>query len=73
MAGYTDSIGSSDYNRKLSEKRAMSVVNYLISRGIPSGRLAYKGYGSDAPIGDNITDAGRKLNRRTEVRITGKK
>jgi outer membrane protein OmpA-like peptidoglycan-associated protein len=57
----------------LSEKRAKSVVNYLIERGIPSVRLKFKGYGNSSPIGDNGTAEGRKLNRRTEAKITANK
>jgi outer membrane protein OmpA-like peptidoglycan-associated protein len=57
----------------LSEKRALSVVSYLISKGIEADRLKYKGYGNTSPIGDNITPEGRRLNRRTEVKILGRK
>jgi hypothetical protein len=73
VAGYTDSIGSVKYNQSLSEKRAKSVVTFIQTKGIPAERLSYKGYGSATPIGNNITNEGRKLNRRVEVRITGKK
>jgi hypothetical protein len=69
IGGYTDATGSSEYNLSLSEKRAMSVVSYLLSKGISSDRLKYKGYGNTSPIGDNITAEGRKLNRRTEAKI----
>lgn len=69
IGGYTDSTGSDEYNLSLSEKRALSVVNYLIGRGIPLERLRYKGYGNASPVGDNITAEGRKLNRRTEVTV----
>jgi len=69
IGGYTDSTGSVDYNLNLSEKRAMSVVNYLVNRGISAERLKFKGYGNTSPIGDNITEAGRRLNRRTEAKI----
>jgi len=72
IEGYTDSTGSDEYNLILSEKRALSVVNYLISIGISSDRLKYKGYGNRSPIGDNVTSEGRKLNRRTEAKIIGK-
>jgi outer membrane protein OmpA-like peptidoglycan-associated protein len=71
ICGYTDSTGSDEYNMVLSEKRALSVVNYLISKGIPPGRLKYKGYGNTSPIGDNVTSEGRKLNRRTEATVIG--
>ncbi len=69
IGGYTDSTGSAAYNLALSEKRAMSVVSYLINKGISSERLRYKGYGNASPIGDNVTTEGRRLNRRTEVKI----
>lgn len=69
IGGYTDSTGSSEYNIALSEKRALSVVNYLISKGIKADRLKYKGYGNTSPLGDNITAEGRKLNRRTEAKV----
>jgi len=74
IGGYTDSTGTDEYNLKLSEKRALSVVDYLIQVGIASARLKYKGYGNQSPVGDNVTSEGRKLNRRTEVKIIeGKK
>jgi hypothetical protein len=73
IGGYTDSTGTDNYNLVLSEKRALSVVSYLISKGIEADRLKYKGYGNTSPIGDNITSEGRRLNRRTEVKILGRK
>jgi flagellar motor protein MotB len=69
IGGYTDSTGSDDYNKSLSEKRALAVVNYLIANGIASDRLKYKGYGNTFPVGDNVTVEGRKLNRRTEAKV----
>ena len=69
IGGYTDATGTDNHNMVLSEKRAISVVNYLIDKGVSSERLKYKGYGNTSPIGDNITFEGRKLNRRTEVKI----
>jgi outer membrane protein OmpA-like peptidoglycan-associated protein len=69
IGGYTDSTGTDEYNLVLSGKRALSVVNYLISSGISAERLKYKGYGNTSPIGNNITFEGRRLNRRTEVKI----
>jgi flagellar motor protein MotB len=69
IGGYTDSTGSDEHNLKLSESRALSVVDYLIQAGITSDRLKYKGYGNLSPVGDNVTSEGRKLNRRTEVKI----
>ena len=69
IGGYTDSTGSAEYNQILSERRALTVVNYLISKGISPDKLKFKGYGNKSPIGDNITVEGRKLNRRTEAKI----
>jgi hypothetical protein len=69
IGGYTDSTGSDEYNFSLSEKRALSVVDFLVLNGISSERLKYKGFGNTSPVGDNITSEGRKLNRRTEVQI----
>jgi hypothetical protein len=73
IGGYTDSTGTNEYNLVLSEKRALSVVNYLINKGISSDRLQHKGYGNTSPIGDNVTFEGRKLNRRTEVKVIARK
>lgn len=70
IGGYTDSIGTDAYNQVLSEKRAKSVVNFLTQMGISADRLSYKGYGASFPVADNLTSEGRRLNRRTEVRIT---
>ena len=69
IGGHTDSTGSGEYNMTLSEKRALSVVNYLISKGINSDRLQHKGYGNTQPIGDNNTNEGRQLNRRTVAKV----
>ncbi|MGQ9620797.1 MAG: OmpA family protein [Bacteroidales bacterium] len=70
IGGYTDSIGTDSYNQKLSERRAKSVVNFLTSMGISTERLSFKGYGATSPVAENITAEGRRLNRRTEVRVT---
>jgi len=69
IGGYTDSTGTDEYNLTLSEKRANSVVTYLVGRGIQSSRLKPKGYGNTSPVGDNVTAEGRRLNRRTEAKI----
>ncbi|MCE5347982.1 MAG: OmpA family protein [Bacteroidales bacterium] len=69
IGGYTDSTGTAEYNMTLSEKRAQSVVDYLITKGISPDRLKFKGYGNAFPLGDNITVEGRKLNRRTEAKV----
>ena len=68
--GHTDSVGSSSYNKKLSQKRAESVRNFLIEREeISDSRLTAKGYGEDRPLSDNDTDEGREQNRRVEFNI----
>lgn len=72
ISGHTDNIGSATYNKKLSEDRAKSVVDYLVSKGISATRLTYAGYGFDKPIATNETEEGRQLNRRTEFKIISK-
>jgi outer membrane protein OmpA-like peptidoglycan-associated protein len=72
IQGHTDSVGSSDYNLKLSDRRAQSVVNYLVQNyGIDVNRLTSRGYGKAMPIADNSTAEGRALNRRVEFKILG--
>lgn len=73
VGGYTDNTGSDEYNISLSEKRALSVVDYLIEKGIAASRLKHKGYGNADPLGDNVTIEGRSLNRRTEVKVLDQK
>jgi OOP family OmpA-OmpF porin len=68
IQGYTDSTGAEDYNLKLSQKRADSVMDFLVSRGIDPGRLSAKGYGSANPVASNDTAEGRAKNRRVEFR-----
>ncbi|HSH64269.1 MAG TPA: OmpA family protein [Bacteroidia bacterium] len=72
ISGHTDSKGAADYNQKLSESRAKSVVDYLVKAGIAQNRLTFAGYGKDQPIATNDTDEGRQLNRRTEFKIISK-
>ena len=69
IGGYTDSTGTDEHNLLLSERRALSVVNYLKTKDVSPDRLKHRGYGNTSPVGDNITSEGRKLNRRTEVKI----
>ncbi len=71
ISGHTDNKGSARYNKKLSDDRAKSVVNYLVDKGIDAGRLEAKGYGFDQPIATNDTDEGRQMNRRTEFMVIG--
>ena len=67
VMGHTCSIGSDAYNQKLSERRAASVKNWLVSNGIAAERLEEIGYGEAQPKYDNKTEEGRKLNRRVEI------
>ncbi|MCK9799711.1 OmpA family protein [Pseudomonas sp. MAFF 302030] len=70
VTGHTDSVGSDVYNQKLSEKRAHSVVEYLINNGIPRASfVSVSGAGESQPVADNKTADGRALNRRTEIQI----
>jgi len=69
IEGHTDSVGSESLNQKLSEDRANSVMNYLISHGIGSSRLTHQGFGESKPIDSNKTRAGRANNRRVEITL----
>ncbi|MDE1165895.1 MAG: OmpA family protein [Pseudomonas sp.] len=70
VTGHTDSVGRDAYNQKLSERRAHSVVDYLISQGIPRASfVSVSGAGETQPVADNKTADGRALNRRVEIRI----
>ena len=69
IGGHTDDQGSDEYNDRLSESRAKSVYDYLVSKGISADRLQYKGYGKRMPVADNATEEGRAANRRTEFKI----
>jgi outer membrane protein OmpA-like peptidoglycan-associated protein len=69
IAGHTDSDGDDMENMKLSQARAESVINYLITKGIAKDRLVAVGYGETEPIADNDTAFGKQENRRTEARI----
>ncbi len=69
IAGHTDSTGSEDYNRRLSEQRAESVKTALIGMGVNPSRLTTLGYGESRPVASNNTEGGRQQNRRVEVRI----
>ena len=67
IEGNTDSVGDFGANQALSERRAASIVSYLVTRGIPAARLVARGNGSVAPVASNKTPEGRALNRRTDV------
>lgn len=72
LSGHTDNRGTEEYNQKLSEDRAKSCVDYLISKGIKADRLEYKGYGESNPIDSRNNEEGWANNRRTEFKIIGK-
>jgi len=69
IEGHTDSKGSEEYNQSLSERRAGSVGDLLVSTGVAGNRITQVGYGEMQPIADNETDYGRSQNRRVEVAI----
>lgn len=69
IAGHTDDVGDENANLQLSKNRAESVKAYLVGKGIAGERILTKGYGESMPIADNSNEEGRKINRRTEVRI----
>jgi outer membrane protein OmpA-like peptidoglycan-associated protein len=69
IEGDTDNTGSEEYNLKLSERRAQSVANYLMSLGVPASRMSTVGLGESNPIASNDTEYGRQQNRRVEVAI----
>jgi outer membrane protein OmpA-like peptidoglycan-associated protein len=69
VAGHTDSVGSDDYNQRLSEQRAAAVKDFLAAQGVPRGRIAAYGYGESRPVASNNTADGRQLNRRVQVYI----
>ncbi len=67
--GHTDNVGLEKDNVPLSNNRAKSVVNYLLNKGISNQRLSYKGFGASTPVAGNETEAGRAMNRRTELSV----
>lgn len=71
IGGHTDSSGSDDYNLRLSQERASSVMSYLIGNGIESNRLKAVGYGENNPIADNESAEGKAKNRRIEFNVEG--
>ncbi|WP_434985566.1 OmpA family protein [Vreelandella zhaodongensis] len=67
IEGHTDSRGSAQYNKNLSQRRAESVAAYLAQRGVSTNRMRAVGYGEERPVASNATDAGRAQNRRVEL------
>lgn len=70
IEGFTDSMGSDEYNQDLSERRAASVKRYLVGQGVDTSRLSSTGRGENDPVADNESAAGRQQNRRVEVIIS---
>jgi outer membrane protein OmpA-like peptidoglycan-associated protein len=71
IEGHTDSVGSDDYNLKLSQRRADAVRDYLTSNGINTANVQAVGLGKDGPVASNDTAAGRQQNRRVEMVVSG--
>jgi outer membrane protein OmpA-like peptidoglycan-associated protein len=71
VEGHTDSVGSEEYNMRLSESRASTVRDYLVAEGIPQDNVTSKGFGKIMPVADNGTSAGRQQNRRVELVVSG--
>ena len=71
VEGYTDNVGSDDYNQKLSEERASSVRDYLASQEVPANNITAQGYGKNDPVADNSSGEGRAQNRRVELVVSG--
>ncbi|MEO5570414.1 MAG: OmpA family protein, partial [Bacteroidia bacterium] len=69
ISGHTDNTGSDEINKPLSEKRAESVANFLVSKGVTRNRMTTVGNGANQPVADNSTETGRTQNRRVEITI----
>jgi OOP family OmpA-OmpF porin len=72
LVGHTDSTGPADYNMKLSERRAKSVMDYLVAAGVSASRITMEGKGEDMPRASNATREGRAMNRRVEGVLVSK-
>ena len=71
VTGHTDSIGSQDFNLKLSERRAQAVQAFLLEKGVKPEKIRTEAMGKLAPIASNKTAAGRAQNRRAEIEFVG--
>ena len=67
VEGHTDSIGTKGFNQSLSEARAKSVIEYLVSRNVSADRMNPVGFGENSPIDTNVNPDGRSKNRRVEI------
>jgi OOP family OmpA-OmpF porin len=72
VVGYTDDVGNDASNQRLSENRASTVKNYLVSKGVAASRINSIGRGESNPVASNKTAEGRAQNRRIEIEILGK-
>jgi outer membrane protein OmpA-like peptidoglycan-associated protein len=70
IEGHTDSVGSEERNEELSQQRAQSVLDALVSRGVSASRMEAVGFGQRQPMESNDTEEGRQQNRRVEIHIT---
>jgi outer membrane protein OmpA-like peptidoglycan-associated protein len=73
ILGHTDSIGTDEYNKRLSVRRADAAAEYLIGQGVARSRIATGGLGEEEPVASNDTEQGRSQNRRVEVAIYASK
>ena len=71
IEGYTDNIGSDSYNMQLSDRRAETVRDYLVSQSVPAANVGARGLGKADPVASNDTAAGRQMNRRVELVVSG--
>jgi outer membrane protein OmpA-like peptidoglycan-associated protein len=71
VEGYTDSVGSDDYNQKLSENRAGAVKDFLVSQGVSQNNISSQGFGKNNPVADNTSATGRAQNRRVNLVVSG--
>ena len=69
IEGYTDSVGTTQFNQTLSERRAAAVQSALVTRGVAADRITARGYGKEFPVADNSSPEGRAMNRRVEIVI----
>ena len=72
VEGYTDNVGSDEYNQKLSQERADAVQAFLVTQGVQPDNISAQGYGKAQPVADNSTNSGRAQNRRVELVVSGK-
>ncbi|PKP22512.1 MAG: hypothetical protein CVU05_03680 [Bacteroidetes bacterium HGW-Bacteroidetes-21] len=69
VSGHTDNVGSEGFNQKLSQSRAQSVADYLVTKGVNTNRMSVMGYGMARPVAFNTDEEGRAMNRRVEFKV----